>query len=143
MIAWGAEHGVEEAKKIYEADTPAKFFPYKLYDFPGGVYGISTKEPQAVNTAQQYIPDYWEKVKANVEQAYKKGFLTEVAWNRWMERYNNKDHYDGSKYGSHPLHAPYEERKDKELNLKDPNSPLSQAIKIGLPSPTPAEEKIK
>jgi hydroxylamine dehydrogenase len=60
-----------------------------------------------------------------------------------MERYNNKDHYDGTKYGSHPLYAPYNERKAKELNLKDPNSPLSRAIKINLPSPSPAEEKIK
>ncbi len=143
MINWGAEHGVEEAKKIAESDSPAKFFPYKLYDFPGGVYSISTKENQSVTTTQQYIPDYWEKVKANVEQAYNKGFLTKVAWDRWMERYNNKDHFDGTKYGSHPLYEPYKERKKKELNLKDPNSPLSQAINIGLPSPSPAEEKIK
>lgn len=143
MIAWGAEHGVEEAVKLHEADTPAKFFTYKLYDFPGGAYSIATKEQQGVATVQQYIPDYWEKVKANVEQAYKQGLLSKGTWNRWMERYNNKGHYDGTKYGDHPIYAPYKKLKDKELNLKDPNSPLSRAIKVGLPSPAPAEEKIK
>ncbi|WP_298037583.1 multiheme c-type cytochrome [uncultured Desulfuromonas sp.] len=143
MIGWGAEHGVEEAKKIAESDSPARFFTYKLYDYPGGAYSVATREQQAVATVQQYIPDYWEKVKANVEQAFTQGLLSKAAWERWMERYDNKDHYDGTKYGDHPIYAPYEKRKARELNLKDPNSPLSRAIKVGLPSPSPAEEKIK
>ncbi len=143
MIAWGAEHGVEEAKKIYEADTPAKFFTYKLYDLPGSVYSVATKEQQDVPTVQKYIPNYWEKVKANVEEAYNQKLISKEAWDRWMERYNNKDHFDGTKYGEHPIYAPYKKRKAKELNLKDANSPLSQVIKVDLPSAPPAEEKIK
>lgn len=143
MIAWGAEHGVEEAKKIYESSSVTKFFPYKLYDLPGSIYSIVTPEQFDVPALYQIIPDYWEKVKANVEQAYKKGFLTKAKFDRWMERYNNKDKYLGKKYGKHPIFEAYKKRYDKELNLKDPNTPLSKAVNIGLPSPTPFEDANK
>jgi hypothetical protein len=143
MIAWGAEQGVEEAKKIYESSSATKFFPYKLYDLPGSIYSIVTPEQFDVPALYQIIPDYWEKVKANVEQAYKKGFLTKAKFDRWMERYNNKDKYLGKKYGKHPIFEAYKKRYDKELNLKDPNTPLSKAVNIGLPSPTPFEDANK
>lgn len=135
MIAWGAEHGVEEAKKIYESNSPTKFFPYKIYDIPGGLYGFYTEEQYSVPALYKIIPNYWEVVKANVEQAYKKGFITKAEWERWLERYKNKDKYLGKKYGKHKVYEDYEKRKVKELNLKDKNSPLYQAIHIGLPSP--------
>lgn len=137
MITFGAEHGVEEAKKIYDSTSPAKFFTYKLYDWPGSLFSVVTAEQFDVPALYQIIPDYWEKVKANVEQAYKKGFLSKKAWNLWMERYNNLDKYLGKEFPPHPIFEAYKERKNKELNLKDPKTPLSKAIKIGLPSPTP------
>ncbi len=144
MIAWGgAEHGVEEAKKIYESDSPAKFFTYKIYDFPGSLFGQVTAEQFNVPALYQIVPNYWEKAKANVEQAYKKGLITKGAWDLWMNRYNNFDEYMGKVYPPHPVFEAYKKRKDAELNLKDPNTPLSKAIKIGLPSPTPAEDLIK
>jgi hypothetical protein len=143
MIAWGAEHGVEEAKKIYESDSPAKFFTYKIYDIPGSLFGIMTAEQFKVPALYQIIPNYWAKAKANVEQAYKKGFITKHSWELWLNRYNNMDVYMGTKYGDHPIFKAYKKRQAAELNLKDPNTPLSKAIKIGLPSPTPASEKIK
>ena len=143
MIAWGAEHGVEAAEKIYNAATAAKFFPYKLYDMPGEIYHAQTKEMAAVAAAPQYIDNYWGKVKANVEQAYKKGLLSKNSWDRWMHRYNNRDHFQGTKYGSHPAWEDHKQRKVKELNLKNPASPISRAVNVKLPSPSPADEKIK
>jgi hypothetical protein len=139
MIAWGAEHGVEEAKKIYESNSPTKFFTYKLYDIPGSIYSIVTAEQFSVPALYQIIPDYWEKVKANVEQAYNKGFLTKAKFDRWMERYNNKDKYLGKKFPPHPLFKEYDERRKKELVGE--GSALDKVIKIGLPSPTPFEDK--
>jgi hypothetical protein len=143
MIAWGAEQGVEEAKNIYESSSATKFFPYKLYDLPGSIYSIVTSEQFDVPALYQIIPNYWEKVKSNVEQAYKQGFLTKAKYDRWMDRYNNRDKYLGKKYGKHPIFQAYKKRYDKELDLKDPNTPLSKAIKIGLPSPTPFEDANK
>jgi len=143
MIAWGAERGVEEAKKIYEADTPAKFFTYKLYDFPGSLFSVVTAEQFNVPALYKIIPDYWAKVKANVEQAYKKGLLSKDAWELWMARYENLDQNLGKNYPPHPIWDDYNKRRIAELNLNDPDTPLSKAVGIGLPSPTPASEKIK
>lgn len=143
MIAWGAEHGVEEAKKIYESDSPAKFFTYKIYDFPGSLYSVVTAEQFSVPALYQIIPNYWEKAKANVEQAYKKGLLSKSAWDLWMDRYENLDYNLGKEFPPHPLWDNYNKRRIAELNLNDPKTPLSQAVGIGLPSPTPAEELIK
>lgn len=140
MIAWGAEHGVKEAKEIYESTSPTKFFTYKLYDFPGSIYSIVTSEQFDVPMLYKVIPNYWDKIQANVQQAYKKGFLTKARYDRWMERYDNRDFYLGKKFPKHPVFEEYKKLKDKELNLKDPNTPLSKAIKIGLPSPTPYDE---
>lgn len=141
MIAWGAEHGIEAAKKIYESDNPTKFFPYKLYDFPGSIYSIATQEQQGVPMLYKTIPNYWEKVKNNVEAAYKGGLLSKKAFDAWMKRYNNLDHYLGTKYGEHPIWKDHDNRRIKELNLKDPNSAIKKAIDVKLPSDSPAKEK--
>ena len=140
MIAWGAEHGVEEAKKIYESDNPTKFFTYKLYDFPGSVYGIFTKMQQDVPMLYKTIPNYWAKIKANVEEAYKANLLSKDAFDLWMKRYNNMDHYTGEKYGVSEQYKEGKARQKAELNLKDPNSPLSNVVNLKLPSPKPSEE---
>ncbi|HCW92491.1 MAG TPA: cytochrome C, partial [Flexistipes sinusarabici] len=86
MIAWGAERGVEEAKKIYESNSPTKFFTYKIYDVPGGLYSLVTPEQFDVPMLYQVIPNYWEKVKANVKAAYEKGLITKETWERWLTR---------------------------------------------------------
>jgi len=134
-----AEHGDKEAKKIYNSKSPSKFFTYKIYDLPGSIWGIWTKEVFGTPALYKIIPNYWEMVKANVENAYKKGFLSKAQWERWLERYNNRDYYLGTKFGGHPIFEAYKKRKSKELNLKDPNSALYKAINIGAPSPTPFE----
>jgi hypothetical protein len=138
MIAWGAEHGVKEAKEIYESDSPTKFFTYKIYDLPGGIYSQVTSEQYDVPMLYKVIPNYWEKVQKNVEEAYKQGFLTKARYDRWMERYNNKDKYLGKKYGKHPVMTDYKERLKKELKVE--GAPLKKAIGLKLPSPAPYDD---
>lgn len=134
---------LKKLKKIYESDSPAKFFTYKLYDFPGSLFSIVTAEQFNVPALYKIIPDYWEKAKANVEQAYKKELITEDAWNLWMARYDNLDKYLGKEYPPHPIYDAYDKRRVKELNLNDPKTPLYKAVHIDLPSPSPADELIK
>jgi hypothetical protein len=141
MIAWGAERGVEEAKKINESDSPTKFFTYKIYDVPGGLYSFVTPEQNDVPMLYQVIPNYWEKAKANVKAAYKQGLITEETWERWLTRYENKDKYLGKDYAGHEIFQKYNERRKKEL--VDDDGPLSDAIGLDLPSKTPFEEKEK
>lgn len=140
-ICYLAEHGDSEARKICYSRSPSKFFPYKLYDFPGSIWGIWTKEAYEVPALKKILGEdkYWEMVKRNVENAYRKGFLTQEQWERWLERYQHRDHYEGYKYGAHPLYKSYLKRKILELNLKDPESPLFKAVNINPPAPTPLE----
>lgn len=134
MINWGAEHGDEEAKTISESTSPTKFMPYKLYDFPGNEWGIGT-EKNRVPVLYKLIPDYWEKIKANVEEAVNQNLLTKEQWDIWMERYNNKEHYLGTKYPPHPVFEAYKERFKKDMSeLK------KQAIDLKLPSATPFDD---
>ena len=134
MVNWGAEHGDEEAKKISESTSPTKYMPYKLYDFPGNEWGIGT-EKNRVPVLYKVIPDYWEKIKANVEEAVDQGLLTKAQWDIWMERYNNKEHYLGTKYPPHPVFEAYKAR-----NKKDMDALKKQAIQLKLPSPTPFDD---
>lgn len=136
-----AEHGDAEAKKICYSRSPTKFFTYKIYDFPGSLWGIWTKEAYDVLAVRKILGEekYWEMVKANVKNAYEKGLLTKAQWERWLERLKNREHYEGDKYGTHPIYKAYLKRKNKELNAKDPNSPLYKVIHINAPSPTPFE----
>jgi hypothetical protein len=134
IINWGAEHGDEEAKQIAESTSPTKYMPYKIYDFPGNEWGIGT-EKFRTPVLYKLIPNYWDKVKANVEAAYKQGMLTKEQWEMWLERYNNRDHYLGLKYPPHPVTEKYRADFKKDLdNLK------KKAIGIKLPSPTPFSE---
>lgn len=137
MIEWGADHGVEEAKKIVESDSPLKFYTYKLYDLPGGLYTQVTPEQYDVPVLYKVIPNYWQKVQANVEQAYKKGLLTEDEYKLYMNRYNNRDQYLGKNFKNHDVYAEYQKMSKKEMDLNDPTSPIYQAIHVDLPSPAP------
>ena len=141
MIAWGAERGVEEAKKIYESNSPTKFFTYKIYDVPGGLYSLVTPEQFDVPMLYQVIPNYWEKAKANLKAAYEKGLITKETWERWLTRYENKEKYLGKDYTGHEIFQKYNERRKKELVADD--GPLSDAIGLDLPSETPFAEKEK
>ena len=133
-----AEHGVPEAKKIWESKSPTKFYTYRMYDFPGNVWSIVTAEMYKTPAEYKLIPNYWKMVKKNVETAYKKGWLTKEQWDRWLYRYNHLDKYLGTKFGPHPIFEAYKKRKKAELNAKDPKSGLYKAIHLldGAGTPT-------
>jgi hydroxylamine dehydrogenase len=128
---YAAEHGLPEAKTWAENKTPAKFYPYALFDVPGVAWGISTisyKTPWTSKTDDQY----WPKVKANVEAAYTRGLLNDEQWKLWMKMYDNRDHYLGLKYEHPAFHAEYERMlkmdkaavKEQILDFNPPSGPF-------------------
>lgn len=127
MMHYAAEHGDAEAKKWVNTNHPSKFTPYALYDIPGNAWGINT---HANKTPFLYKdnPDYWERIYANVETAYKKGLLGDAQWDLWLERYNNKEHYLGTKYENDSIFNYY-----KELNAIDKKAFNEQAVELKLP----------
>lgn len=112
MINYAAEHGLEEAKKWRKVSTPDKFYPYALFDIPGVAWGITTLSYKKPWTSEN-IPDYWPKVKANVEAAYKHGLFSNEQWELWLKMYDNKEHYLGLKYD----HPEYHEEMERMLKL--------------------------
>ena len=127
MINWAAEHGDKEAEMWQRSTSPTKVIPYKLYDVPGNVWGINTEisKPPFV---YQTFPDYWDRVKANVEAAYKQGLLSEDQWELWLKRYEKKDYYMGTQFPEHPKWKLYKERDQKDLA-----SMRKQVIELKLP----------
>ncbi len=132
MIRWAAEHGDKEAEKWVNSNHPTKFAPYAMYDIPGSAWGINAR---ANTTPYLYkIEDYWDRVKANVETAYNEGLLSKDQWDLWMERYDNKEHYLGTKYADdvEGVWNFYKERdavdtkafKEQVVNLKLPGEPF-------------------
>ena len=129
LYRWAAEHGDAEAKRWVNSNHPSKFVPYKLFDIPGSAWGISA----VVNTTPfvyKAYPDYWDRIKANVETAYNEGWLSKDQWDLWMERYENLDHYQGTKYTDdvQDLMDMYKQR-----NAKDTEAFTKQAVKLKLP----------
>ena len=102
VIKWAAEHGDTEAKKITESKHPAKFITYALYDMPGNAWGIPTKTNTTPFVYNNY-PDYWDRVYKNVEAAYQRGLLSDEQWQIWLDRYENKEYYLGSKFSNSPV----------------------------------------
>jgi nitrate/TMAO reductase-like tetraheme cytochrome c subunit len=97
VIKWAAEHGDAEAKKIVHSVSPSKFTTYALYDIPGTAWSINTHSnttPYLYNA----FPDYWDRIYANVETVFKRGLLSKKQWDRWLDRYERKDHFLGLKY---------------------------------------------
>lgn len=130
MLEWAADHGDKEAEEWVNNNHPSKFVPYALYDIPGSAWGIYTK---ANTTPFVYsYPDYWERIKSNVETAYSQGLLSQKQWDLWMERYENRDHYLGLKYQDNPevnkLWDMYKER-----NAIDTKAFTEQAVGLKLP----------
>lgn len=131
MLTWAAEQGDSEAKQWVNSNHPTKFVPYALYDIPGNAWGISAK----VNTTPflyKSQPDYWDRIRANVETAYKNDLLSKKQWDLWMERYENREHYLGNKYKDN------EEVKKmwdmyKKRNAIDGKAFKKQAVKLKLP----------
>jgi len=130
MLAWAAEHGDKEAEEWVNCNHPSKFIPYALYDIPGNEWGIPTK----LNTTPfvYSYPDYWDRVKSNVEAAWKHGLLTDAQWDLWMERYDNRDYYLGLQFKDDPKVNELWEMY-KERNRIDTEAFNEQAIGLKLP----------
>ncbi len=131
MLTWAAENGDKEAKKWVESTDPIKFAPFALYDIPGNAWGINAKSntfPYVYNT----YPDYWERIKANVKAAYENNLLSEKQWLAWLKRYNNKEHYLGTKYKVDSTFKIYTDRdnldtkafKKQAVDFKLPEGPF-------------------
>lgn len=114
LITWAAEHGDSEAKKWVASNHPSKFIPYALYDIPGTAWGISVKANTTPFVYNNYA-DYWDRIYANVEKAYKDGLLSKDQWNLWVDRYENRDHYLGYKYEADSTWNFYKERNDIDI----------------------------
>ena len=127
LITWAAEKGDTEAKKWVTSNDPGKWIPYSLYDIPGNAWGIGTqtnKTPFVYN----YYPDYWDRIYANVEKAYKKNLLDESQWLLWKKRFENKEHYLGTEYENDSLYQYYLDR-----NSTDTKAFQKQAVELDLP----------
>ena len=114
VITWAAEHGDKEAQKWVKSTHPSKFITYALYDVPGTAWGINVKANTTPFVYNNY-PDYWDRIYKNVEAAYKQGLLSKKQWDFWLERYENKEHYLGTKYKADSTWNFYKERNDYDL----------------------------
>lgn len=129
MITWAAEKGDPEAEKWVKSNHPGKFVPFALYDIPGTAWGISTHTNTTPFVYNNY-DDYWDRVYQNVKKAYDEGMLAKDQWELWVERYEEKEHYLGTKYT---------ERNDslfqhyQELNEKDFRALQKQGVDLDLP----------
>ena len=133
VIKWAAEHGDAEAKKIAHSVSPSKFTTYALYDIPGTAWSINTHSnttPYLYNA----FPDYWDRIYANVETVFKRGLLSKKQWDRWLDRYERKDHFLGLKYttANDSTWNFYKERDEKDfqkmreqiIDMKLPGKPF-------------------
>ena len=116
VIKWAAEHGDNEAKKRVRSTSPSKFTTYTLYDIPGTAWGISTHANTTPYLYNNY-PDYWDRVYSNVETAYKQGLLSKKQWEHWLERFENKEYYLGTKFtaDTDSIFQFYKERNDYDI----------------------------
>lgn len=129
MITWAAEHGDAEAKRWVDSNDPGKFIPFAMYDIPGNAWGISTHVNTTPFVYNNY-PNYWDRVYKNVEKAYQNGVLTEKQWQLWLDRYENKDHYLGTKYteANDSVFNIYRER-----NMIDTKAFTKETVELELP----------
>jgi len=127
IINSAAEHGVKEAVAWQKVASPAKFYPFPLFDIAGSAWGISTIGYRTPWTYKN-VEDYWGKVKKNVEAAYNHGLLSKDQWALWMKMFENKDHYLGLKYD----HPPYHKEMVKMM-VKDKAALKSQVLDFNPP----------
>jgi hypothetical protein len=132
VIKWAAEHGDREAKVIAESVSPSKFTTYTLYDIPGSAWGINT---HANTTPYLYkkFPDYWDRIKANVQAAHEQRLLSDRQMDLWMERFENMDHYLGLKYTADNDSVWNHYKTWHEYDLKNMNEQVIDFIPPGKP----------
>lgn len=131
LITWSAEKGDLEAKKWVSSKDPSKFIPYSLYDIPGNAWGINVLSNTLPFVYNNYA-DYWERIKTNVKTAFENNLLSEKQWQLWLKRFDNKDHYLGTKYNADSLFKFYKDKDDidtkaftkQTVELKLPGKPF-------------------
>ena len=105
IIRYGAEHDLPEAQSWMASSDPAKFWLYPFYDIPGSAWGIDTiayRESDEYTTQilmnRDVMPDYWDRVLANVEALYNQGVLSDDQWAQYQELWENRDVENGQTY---------------------------------------------
>lgn len=133
LIRWAAEHGDPEAKQWANSKHPSKFMPYAIYDIPGNAWGINPLANKIQFLYTNYN-DYWDRIYQNVKYAYEKGLLSEKQWQLWLKRYNNKEHYLGTKYNVDSVYNYYlklnsidtKAMNEQVVNMQPPGKPFYQ-----------------
>ena len=135
IIRYAADNDLPEAKAWMKNDNPAKYWLYGFYDVPGSAWGIDAlayrKSPEftsriLMNRAE--ITDYWPKVKANVEAAYKNGLLSAEQWDLWQKLYANLDKENGQIYA-----LPPDIKTHSDGLARDDAAAKTQAVDFKLP----------
>lgn len=135
IIRYAADHGLPEAQAWMKSDHPGKYWLYAFYDVPGSAWGIDTiafrKSPEftsAILMNRKDIPNYWERVKANVEAAYKNNLLSEEQWALWQKLYANLDKENGQIYA-----LPPDIKVHQDGLARDDTAAVNQAAQFKLP----------
>lgn len=129
LITWAAEKGDPEAKRWVNSNHPGKFIPYALYDIPGNAWGINSHANTTPFVYNNYS-DYWERIYKNVEAAHQAGLLSDKQWQLWLKRYNDIEHYNGTKY-TKDNDSVYQFYLDR--NSVDTEAFKKQAVDLNLP----------
>lgn len=149
LIAMAAEKGVHEAEKWAKTDGKDKVWFYPWFDYGGSIWGQSNII--LTNNYWYAKPDYWERVKANVEFVYKKGILSDEQWAMWNEWYKEKEKYmNRTEKDFPPQHKDLLRQLDAArgqqaeiMNWKLPGAPLfTELWEMGYPKaaePAPAK----
>ncbi len=135
IIRYAAEHNLPEAQAWMKSDNPAKYWLYPFFDVPGSAWGIDTvafrKSPEYTTKIlmnRGEIPDYWDRVKGNVEAAYKNGLLSAKQWDLWQKLYANLDKENGQVYA-----LPPDVKVHLDGDKRDATAATSQAVEFKLP----------
>lgn len=91
LIEMAAEKGVHEAEKWVKENGKDKVSFYPWFDYGGSIWGQSNIA--FTNNYWYAKPDYWEKVRKNVEFIYNKGIISKEQWALWNEWDKTKDQY--------------------------------------------------
>lgn len=130
LIAKAAEKGVPEAEKWVKENSKDKVSFYPWFDYGGSVWGNSNIA--LTNNYWYKKPEYWDKVKANVEFLHQKGYISDEQMNLWNEWYKTKDQYvNKTEADFPPQHKTYTDYFNKEaaaqkdvMSWKLPGDPL-------------------
>ncbi len=132
LMNLGADHGIPEAVEWVNSNDPNKFLLYPLYDVPGNAWGICAIAYKG-SLPMTRIDNYWEKIYNNVHAVYEHGIITEVQWNLFIYRYENKDKYMGLIYDYPEIHDEFMKALDRDLV----DEVRRQVLDLKLPSESP------